>query len=85
MLPHLQGVGYGQALMHASLSAMNPAAPLPLVLIGDPDYYGRFFGFVADHTGGWRLPGPYDQHRLLCRTENPAVLPREGMLGPWRR
>lgn len=84
VMPHLQGVGYGQALMQATLSALNPMAPLPQVLIGDPEYYGRFFGFSNAHTGGWRLPGPFEQHRLLCRTDNPAVLPAEGMLGPWR-
>jgi len=30
------------------------------------------------------LPGPWEPHRLLVRTTNPAVLPSEGMLGPWR-
>src|SRR3546814_14378121 len=29
-----------------------------LMLIGDPEYYRRFFGFTADRTGQWRLPGP---------------------------
>ena len=53
-------------------------------MIGDPEYYGRFFGFTAEHTGGWSVPGPYDPTRLLCRTPDPALLPREGMLGPWR-
>ena len=84
VLPHLQGQGYGQALMTASLAALDPRATLPLVMIGDPEYYERFFGFSPAHTGGWRLPGPFEQRRLLCRTENPAVLPREGMLGSWR-
>lgn len=84
VMPHLQGKGYGQALMHATLAALNPMAPLPQVLIGDPEYYGRFFGFSNAHTGGWRLPGPFEQHRLMCRTDNPAVLPTKGMLGPWR-
>lgn len=84
VMPALQGAGFGQALMHASLAALDPRAPLPQVLIGDPEYYGRFFGFSNEATGGWRVPGPYEQHRLLCRSANPAVLPREGMLGPWR-
>ncbi|RQW40066.1 GNAT family N-acetyltransferase [Novosphingobium sp. LASN5T] len=84
VMPALQGKGYGQALVTASLTAIDPRAPLPQVMIGDPEYYGRFFGFANAHTGGWRLPGPYEQHRLLCRTANPAVLPAEGMLGPWR-
>lgn len=85
VMPHLQGEGFGKALMTAVLTAIDPRAPLPQVLIGDPEYYERFFGFSNAHTGGWTLPGPYEQHRLLCRTANPAVLPQEGMLGPWRR
>lgn len=83
VLPEAQGLGYGQALMSAALAALDPRAPLPQVMIGDPEYYGRFWGFSNAHTGGWRLPGPYEQHRLLARTSNPAVLPEAGMLGPW--
>ena len=37
-----------------------------LMLIGDPEYYGRFFGFTAERTGGWRLPGPFEPRRLLA-------------------
>lgn len=85
VLPELQGLGYGQALMTASLAALNPQAPLPQVMIGDPEYYGRFWGFTNAPTAGWQLPGPYEKHRLLARADNPSVLPREGMLGPWRR
>jgi predicted N-acetyltransferase YhbS len=84
VLPHLQGGGFGKALVSASLAALDPRAPLPQVMVGDPEYYERFFGFTAAHTGGWRLPGPYDPARLLCRTDRPEVLPREGLLGPWR-
>lgn len=85
VLPHLQRHGFGKALMTAALTAIDPRAPLPQVLIGDPEYYGRFFGFSNANTGGWQLPGPFDQHRLLCRTANPAVLPQQGKLGPWLR
>lgn len=84
VLPEQQGRGYGKALTTASLAALDPRAPLPQVMIGDPEYYGRFWGFSAEHTGGWKLPGPWEPHRLLVRCDNPAVLPREGMLGPWR-
>lgn len=84
VLPELQGAGYGKALMTASLSALSPNAPLPQVMIGDPEYYGRFWDFTNAHTGGWTLPGPFEQHRLLVRTSNPAVLPRDGILGPWK-
>lgn len=87
VMPGRQGEGFGKALMAASLGAIDAgfaegAAPLPQVMIGDPDYYDRW-GFVADHTGGWHCPGPFDRHRLLARSGNPAMLPVEGMLGPW--
>jgi predicted N-acetyltransferase YhbS len=85
VLPEQQGLGYGKALMTASIASLNPQAPLPQVMIGDPEYYGRFWGFTNEHTAGWQLPGPWEPHRLLVRCDNPAVLPAEGMLGPWRR
>jgi predicted N-acetyltransferase YhbS len=84
VLPEAQGAGIGQALMSGSLATLDPRAPLPQVMIGDPEYYGRFWGFSAEHTGGWQLPGPWEPHRLLARCDNPAVLPKEGLLGPWR-
>ena len=84
VLPEAQGDGYGKALMLASLGALNSEAPLPQVMIGDPEYYERFFGFSAVRTGGWRLPGPWEPRRLLARAEDPETLPREGLLGPWR-
>lgn len=84
VLPEAQGKGIGQALMTASLGALSPQAALPQVMIGDPEYYGRFWGFTNAPTAGWSLPGPFEQHRLLARCDNPAVLPKEGMLGPWR-
>ncbi|OJW75113.1 MAG: GNAT family N-acetyltransferase [Sphingomonadales bacterium 63-6] len=84
VVPERQGEGFGQALMLAMLGALDERAPLPQVLIGDADYYGRFFGFSAAPTGGWTVPGPYEQDRLLVRAANPAVLPKEGTLGPWR-
>jgi predicted N-acetyltransferase YhbS len=84
VVPERQSEGFGRALMHAMLDALSPEAPLPQVMIGDPEYYGRFFGFDAEHTGGWTLPGPWEPRRLLARGDNLAALPREGMLGPWR-
>lgn len=84
VVPEMQGAGVGKALMSATIAALDPRAPLPQVMIGDPEYYGRFWGFSAEHTSGWQLPGPWEPRRLLARADNPAVLPREGMLGPWR-
>lgn len=83
VLPERQGEGFGTALMLAFLDSLDPAAPLPQAMIGDEPYYGRF-GFTAAHTGGWKLPGPWQPERLLVRTSEPAALPREGTLGPWR-
>lgn len=77
--PGRQGEGFGKALIATALGAIDPAAPLPQALIGDFDYYGQW-DFSAEHTGGWRCPGPYDPARLLARG---APLPREGILGPW--
>ena len=51
-----------------------------MMLIGDPEYYGRFFGFSAERTADWRLPGPVERHRLLAR--GPDVPALAGMLGP---
>ncbi|MGB3737927.1 MAG: N-acetyltransferase [Pontixanthobacter sp.] len=87
VLPAYQGQGFGKALMAAALGALDGAdrntAILPQVMIGDPDYYGRFFGFTAAPTARWRCPGPVDPVRLLVRCDNPAILPREGVLGAW--
>jgi predicted N-acetyltransferase YhbS len=80
VLPAHQGEGYGKALMAAALGAIDPAAPLPQVLIGDAPYYGRF-GFI-EAPRGWRCPGPWDPARLLVRGDVSA-LPDAGMLGPW--
>jgi predicted N-acetyltransferase YhbS len=85
VMPDQQSRGFGKALMVASLAALSPEAPLPQIMIGDPEYYGRFWGFSNEHTGGWNLPGPWDPRRLLARCDNPSVLPREGTLGPWKR
>jgi predicted N-acetyltransferase YhbS len=87
VVPERQNEGFGHGLMaaiidaDARLAAEGPGS-LPQVMIGDPDYYGRF-GFSAAVTGGWRCPGPFQSERLLARGAAIAALPREGMLGPW--
>ncbi|MEP3050527.1 MAG: N-acetyltransferase [Erythrobacter sp.] len=89
VLPDHQSEGYGKAMMLAALEAVAETTkgtqihPLPQVMIGDPEYYERFFGFSAAPTGEWRTPGPNDPARLLVRCDNPSVLPKRGNLGPW--
>lgn len=83
--PDVQARGIGKALMQAMLAAQPEAADerLPLVMIGDPEYYQRFFGFSAERTSGWQLPGPWQAERLLLLADAGTVLPEAGMLGPW--
>ena len=83
--PDFQHEGIGRAMMTALLKEIQPDDPLPLVMVGDPEYYERFFGFTAEGTGGWRLPGPWDPSRLLVRASAAQLLPKTGMLGPWTR
>ncbi|MFN3450865.1 MAG: GNAT family N-acetyltransferase [Sphingorhabdus sp.] len=75
-----QNAGLGTRLMQLMLDATR-ANDAPMMMIGDPEYYGRF-GFTAERTSGWTLPGPWEPRRLLLR--NPAMLelPEHGMLGP---
>lgn len=79
VLPARQRGGLGRALMARMLAAWDGTEPL--VLIGDPGYYGRFFGFSAAGTGRWSLPGPVERHRLLARGGR-EVLPGQATLGP---
>ena len=75
--PAHQQAGHGRRLMQA---ALDKAGSQPLMLIGDPEYYGRFFGFSAAATAGWRLPGPVEPHRLLARGD--GVPDGAGTIGP---
>ena len=81
--PNVQRGGHGRALMAHMLDAAETKADSALMMIGDPEYYGRFFGFTAEATAAWDLPGPYEKHRLLARAVNGHSLPTgAGMIGP---
>ena len=79
--PARQRDGIGRQLMTRALDAAGEGGvDEAMTLIGDPEYYGRFFGFTADRTGEWRLPGPVEKRRLLARGDGvPAC---SGVLGP---
>jgi predicted N-acetyltransferase YhbS len=81
--PQWQQEGIGRALMDRMLGAAaesgEPGSDA-LMMIGDPEYYGRFFGFTAEATAGWRLPGPFEPRRLLARGD--SVPDCAGDLGP---
>jgi predicted N-acetyltransferase YhbS len=79
--PGRQQQGIGRMMMTEML--MHAANREPLVLIGDPEYYGRHFGFIADASANWELPGPFERRRLLARTGG-RDLPYRGMLAPRR-
>ena len=82
--PRLQRGGIGRAMMQRLVDDADASGADPLVLIGDPEYYGRFFGFDALQTGRWHVPGPVDHRRLLARVPDGMVLPEDGHLGPRR-
>jgi predicted N-acetyltransferase YhbS len=82
--PDRQRDGIGKLLMVEALRRADESGESAIVLIGDPEYYDRFFGFTAEATGGWDLPGPFERHRLLARVRGGLALPVKGRLGPRR-
>lgn len=80
--PARQNTGVGRAMMWAMLAAADAGA-VPhadvLMMVGDPDYYLKF-GFDARETAGWRLPGPWEAHRLLARMTSDRARGLSGML-----
>lgn len=80
--PDHQSSGLGRAMMDAVVRDARAQATPPLMMIGDPEYYGRFWGFSAAGTGGWDAPGPFEARRLLALIVDGGTLPDVGMLGP---
>ncbi len=56
--------GIGRMLMQRALREARARKHGAVLLVGDTAYYGRF-GFSTEKTGALRLPGPYEQDRLL--------------------
>ncbi|WP_371482957.1 GNAT family N-acetyltransferase [Kitasatospora sp. NBC_00315] len=66
--PEWQRKGVGELVVRAALAAAAEAGERLVVVLGDPDYYGRF-GFVAageyDITGPFEVPEAYFQALVL--------------------
>lgn len=62
--PDLQGKGVGGGLMQVALSRAALQGHKAVILVGDPEYYGRF-GFTCSPTGGLMMPGRVERRRFL--------------------
>lgn len=71
--PTRRSRGIGAALMRRALREAKRLGHGAVLLVGDPAYYERF-GFTAQATGALRMPGPYEQHRLLALELVPGAL-----------
>jgi len=80
--PGMQLHGIGRALMDRLIETVDTHPGDPLMMIGDPEYYGRFWGFAADGTSRWQAPGPVEPRRVLARAAPGRVPAISGMLGP---
>ena len=80
--PAHQQDGHGRAMMDAVIGKARALRTEPLIMIGDPEYYGRFWGFTAAGTGGWDAPGPFEKRRLLALSLDGRPVGGEGMLTP---
>lgn len=80
VVPDQQQGGIGKRLMAALMAAA--AGGDPLMMIGDPEYYERFFGFSAAETADWRIDGPVERHRLLAHNPLGRPIARAGRIVP---
>lgn len=82
VLPEIQRSGLGRRMMEALVAAAAEHGHDALMMIGDPEYYGRFFEFTAEPTEGWAVPGPVERRRLLARISRPGGVPAAGRIIP---
>jgi predicted N-acetyltransferase YhbS len=79
--PDFRQRGIGATLMEEALRRAGRGGHGAVLLVGDPPYYARF-GFSSEKTGALRLPGPYEQHRLLgCELKAGALDGARGLIG----
>jgi len=80
VLPDQQGRGIGTALMEALLTAADAAGVPLIVLLGSPQYYGRF-GFRPAEELGVLAPEPSWGAAFQAR---PLTAYRPALAGPFR-
>ncbi len=80
--PAVQRGGIGQLLMTHMLAAAQSHSVKTMMMIGDPEYYDRFFGFKSAATQNWDIPGPVERNRLLARCNGAVDLPAYGRIIP---
>jgi predicted N-acetyltransferase YhbS len=80
-----RGRGLGGALVQRTIQTARKLGYGAIVLVGDPEYYGRF-GFSGDKTGALWMPGPFERHRLLGHELKAGALDgARGMIAPTGR
>jgi len=76
----VRSLGIGAALMRQALHKARALGHRAVLLVGDAAYYQRF-GFSAEKTGALRMPGAFEQHRLLaCELMPDALKGARGMI-----
>jgi predicted N-acetyltransferase YhbS len=79
--PGWRSGGIGSALIGAGLALAEELGHAAAILVGDPEYYGRF-GFRRALTLGLTLPGPVEPRRFLGLELAPGAL--RDAVGPVR-
>ena len=80
--PEAQGRGLGARLIAEGLERAKQRGHRAAILVGDPEYYGRF-GFERALTLGLTLPGPVEPRRFLgLELEPGALAAAEGKVRP---
>ncbi len=80
--PSLHNAGIGGALMRHAICEAARLGHGAVLLMGDPEYYGRF-GFSSAATANLSMPGPFEPHRLLAQEIAPGHLAgAAGILAP---
>ena len=83
--PDYQKAQIGQSMMTRVLAVAQTKADGALMMIGDSEYYGRFFDFSAHWTANWEIDGPVERYRLLARPIGVFSPPEHsGQIGPRR-